>query len=158
MWAGAIALSFLAAGCGPGEARAPNPTRPLEEQRAVELVRRAMRSLGVEPGPARDDRLVGRAELMHIDVGVQGKLYGVAFLTEQDQKELGDAVTPNGKDEKLKIKATEGKARLLLLFQQNYVYDDLVGEGHAQTAITAENALTRDVREYLLHARTNHFE
>lgn len=117
-----------------------------------------MRGLGVEPGPARDDHLAGRAEVMHIDVGVQGKLYGVSFLTEQDQKELGDAVTPNGKDEKLKIKATDTKARLLLLFQQNYVYDDLVGEGHAQTAITAENALTRDVREFILHARTNHFE
>jgi hypothetical protein len=148
-------LGALAAGCGTGEARAPNPTRPLDEQRAVEVIRRAMRAVGVEPAGPRDDQLAGRVEVMHIDVGVQGKLYGVAFITEQDAKELGGSVTPNGRDEKLKVESTQGGARVLLLFQQNYVYDDLVGEGHALTAITAENALARDVREFVNHAKTH---
>lgn len=160
-WAAAVALSVAATGCGNGEARAPNPTRPLDERRAVEVIRRAVKNEGVDPAAGRDERIGSGGKTLHIDVGVSGKRYGVAFITSDDAQELGDAIpSPNKKDEKLKLvpAGDDGKVHVLLLFQQNYLYDDLAGEAHEQTMITCEGALSRDVRDFLTYARSKGFE
>ena len=59
---------------------------------------------------------------------------------------------------KLKRLGDDGETHVLLLFQQNYTYDDLTGEAHEKTSITAEQALTRDVRDFLVHARAKAFK
>ena len=47
----------------------------------------------------------------------------------------------------------ESAAVILLLFAQDYEYDDLAGEQHESTTITAEKKLARDVRDFLVQAR-----
>src|SRR5947209_5951623 len=126
-WAVVAAVTCAALGCGPGEARAPNPTRPLDERRAIEVIRRAVKAEGVEPTAGRDEKVAGSSRTIHLDVGVQGKRYGVAFVTSDDAQLLAEAIpAANKKDEKLKLVAAgdDGKIHVLLLFQQNYLYDD----------------------------------
>ena len=52
----------------------------------------------------------------------------------------------------------DGSVVIVLLYQTNYRYDDLVGEGHEQTVITAENALARDARYAVVGAQTRKWE
>ena len=161
-WAVVAAVTCGAAlGCGPGEARAPNPTRPLDERRAIEVIRRAVKAEGVEPTVGRDEKVAGSSKTIHLDVGVQGKRYGVAFVTSDDATALGESIpAANKKDEKLKLvpAGEDGKIHVLLLFQQNYLYDDLAGDAHEQTVITAEGALARDVRDFVTYAKSKSFE
>ncbi|MFT3771193.1 MAG: hypothetical protein QM820_37740 [Minicystis sp.] len=159
--AACAAGAFFIAGCGNGEARAPNPTKPIDERRAIEVIRRAVKSEGVDPAAGRDEKIAGQSKSIHIDVGIAGKRYGVAYLTTEDAQELGEAIpAPNKKDEKLKLvpAGDDGQTRVLLLFQQNYLYDDLAGEAHEQTMITAESALSRDVRDFVTYAKSKKFE
>lgn len=155
-----LAAAALAA-CSQGEARAPNPTRPLDERRAVEVIRRAVKGEGLDPTPSRDVAMPNGGKQFRIDVGVAGHDHcGIAYITSDDLRELGDAIPPpNKKDERLRIRNVggDGLTRVVLLYQDNYLYDDLAGEAHEQTTITVENELTRDVADYLTHARSQHF-
>jgi hypothetical protein len=146
-------------GCEPGEAKAPNPTRPLAESRAVEVIRRAMRNEHADPAPGRDEPLAGKS--IHLDVGVAGHSYGVAYISQEDATALAGAIPPpNKKDEKLKLvhAGSDGETRIVLLFEQNYLYDDQAGDVHEQTTITAEGSLARDVQDFITYARSHHFK
>ena len=148
-------------GCAPEPAKAPNATRTLDERRAIEIIRNAIVAEGARPAPGRDDVVAGTEKKIHIDVGVDGKKFGVVYVSDDDLAALGAAIpAPNGKDEKLHLARAgkDGDVRIVLLYQANYRYDDLVGEGHEQTTITAENQLTKDVRDYVTHALTHKFE
>ena len=92
---------------------------------------------------------------IHIDVGVEGQKYGVAYVTQEDVAALGDAIKPaNKKDEMLRVeRADDDETRIVILYQSNYVYDDLMGDAHEQTTITAEKALSRDVQDFITYAR-----
>lgn len=161
-WAGVcLACAALAAGCGPGEAKAPNPTRALDERRAIEVIGRAIQREGETPAPGRDERLSGSGATIHIDVGVAGHAYGVVYVTAEDAQALGSAIpAAPSKDEKLRLvrAGSDGETHLVLLYQSSYVYDDLTGEAHQQTSITAENALARDVGDFITHARTQKYK
>jgi hypothetical protein len=156
----ALLLAGAAAGCGPEPAKAPNPTRTLDERRAIEIIRNAVLAEGVKPAPGRDEVLPS-GKTLHIDVSIEGHKYGLVYVSDDDVAALGDSIPgPNQKDEKLKL-ARAGKdsdVRVVLLYQTNYRYDDLVGEGHEQTTITAESGLTRDVRDFVTYARSQKFE
>jgi hypothetical protein len=164
----ALALAALATltalttgACGPGEAKAPNPTRPLDERRAIEVIRRAIRNEGENPDPGRDEPLVNGAKPVHIDVGVKGHAYGVAYITSEEAEALATAIpTANKKDEKLKLvrAGAGGDVHVVLLYQQNYLYDDLAGEVHEKTTITAESALARDVQDFVTYARSQKYK
>lgn len=152
-----IALSA----CGPSEARSPNPTRPLDERRAIEVIRRAVVQEGVKPAPGREVTLVSTNKPLQIDVGIEGHEYGIAYITAQDAEKLGDAIpSKNQSDEKLRLARAgeEGAVRIVLLYQDNYRYDDLVGESHEQTTITAERLLTRDVQDFITYAKTQKYK
>lgn len=147
-------------GCSPGEAKSPQPTRPLDERRAIEVIRQAVKNEGAEPGPGRDVKLTGKAKELHIDVGIEGREYGIAYVSEDDAKKLGDAIpSANKKDERLRLvrSGDDGETRIVLLYQDNYLYDDLAGEDHSQTTISCERALTRDVQDFITHARTQKY-
>ena len=61
---------------------------------------------------------------------------------------MGDAlqlVRGNGAD---------ADARILLLYDEDYLYDDHVGTEREETTITAEKKLERDVRDFLVRAQT----
>ncbi len=155
-----VAAATAAMGCGPGEVKAPNPMRALDERRAVEVIARAVRKAGAEPAAGRDIKLAVNGKTLHIDVGVQGRLYGVAYITDEDAKALGDAVgPPNKKDEKLHLRTSDdGETKVVILYQSNYVYDDLAGEEHEQTAITCESSLMRDVEDFVTHAKAKGYK
>lgn len=148
--------SVVALACSGSGAKAPNPTRPIAEARAVRIIRETMEAEGVSPAPARVVELrSGRT--IEVDVSVEGKSFGVAYVTEPEARELGDAIPPrNMPDERLHIALAGASltARIVLLYEQNYVHDDLVGEGHEKTAITAERQLERDVRDFVSHAQS----
>jgi hypothetical protein len=155
-----IGLALAALGCGPGDVKAPNPTRPLAERRALEVIAKAIQDEGDRPGPGRDVKLVNGKDL-HIDVGVDGHDYGVSYITTDDAQRLGDAIPPrNKKDERLRIAraGADGDTRVVILYQENYLYDDLAGEVHEQTTITAERQLTRDVQDFITHAHTQKYK
>jgi hypothetical protein len=105
--------------------------------------------------------VAGSSKQLHIDVGVQGHSYGIAYISSEDAKALGDAIpAPNKKDEKLKLVHTgaDGETRVVLLYQENYFYDDLTGEAHEQTTISAESTLARDVQDFITHARSQKYK
>lgn len=160
-WGAGALVAFALAACGPGEAKAPNATRALDERRALEVIRQAVKNEGVDPAAGRDAKLTGGTKEIHIDVGVEGKSYGIAYVSTDDAQKLGDAIPrPNKKDERLRLvrAGDDGETRIVLLYQDNYLYDDLAGEGHEQTTISAERALTRDVQDFITHARTQKYK
>lgn len=158
--AGLLAVAS-SAGCGPEPAKSPNAMRTLDERRAIEIIRNAIAAEGARPAAGRDDVVGGTDKPIHIDVGIEGKKFGVVYVSDDDLAALGNAIpAPNAKDEKLHL-ARAGKdsdVRIVLLYQSSYRYDDLVGEGHEQTTITAENQLTKDVRDFVTYALTHKFE
>lgn len=155
----ALAALGGAAGCRGGEARAPNATRTLDERRAVEVIRQTMIREGVRPAPGRDVTLSSDRTL-HVDVGVEGRSYGVAYVTLDDAAALGGAIPPrNQKDERLRlVRANDGESRFVVLYQENYAYDDLAGDSHSQTTIACEGQLARDVADFITHARTQGYK
>jgi hypothetical protein len=158
--ASAMSTSVLVAGCGPDEAKAPNPTRPLAEGRAIEVIRRAIKNEHADPAPGRDEP-IGAGKTLHVDVGVAGHAYGVAYISQEDADALAGAIpAANKKDEKLKLVrvGADGETRVVLLFAQNYLYDDQLGEAHEQTTITAESSLARDVQDFITYARAQKFK
>lgn len=115
---------------------------------------------GLRPAPGRDVTLPSDKAL-HVDVGVEGRWYGVAYVTIDDAAALGGAIPPrNQKDERLRlVRANDGESRFVVLYQENYVYDDLAGDSHSQTTMRAcEGQLARDVADFVTHARTQGYE
>lgn len=164
-WIAAVSLATVALcgavglGCGGGAVKAPHPTRPIAEARAIQIIRQTIEAEGISPAPTRVVELRG-GQSIEVDVGVEGKSFGVAYVTEPEARELGDAIPPrNLPDERLHV-ALGGaslSARIVLLYEVNYVHDDLVGEEHEQTAIAAERQLERDVRDFVTHAQSQSY-
>ncbi len=151
--AGIVAIAIAALGCGPGDAKAPNPTRALDERRAIEVIRRAIQELGDQPAPGRDEKLPNGKKL-YVDVAVPSRGYAIAYISGEDSAALGDAIpVRNQKDEKLHVlHAAESDTKVVFLYQDNYRFDDLAGEAHEQTTITAERSLARDVQDFVTYA------
>lgn len=157
-----LLLSGAVLGCEPPPAKtAPNPTRTLDERRAIEVIRNAVVAEGARPAAAREEKLTNKDKSIRIDVSIEGKKYGLAYVSDDDKNTLGDAIpTAGSRDEPMKIvrAGEDGSVVVVLLYQTNYRYDDLVGEGHEQTVITAENELVRDVRYAVVGAQTRKWE
>jgi hypothetical protein len=155
---GSAAVAVMA--CSGGGAKAPNPTRPLDERRAIEVIRQAVKVEGVDPAPSRDVTLQSGKEI-RVDVSIADRDFGISYITREDAEKLGDAIPPrNQKDERLRIARAgpDGETRIVLLYQENYVYDDLVGEEHERTAIAAEKELARDVQDFVTYAKTQKYK
>ena len=96
-------------------------------------------------------------KLLQVDVGAVGKRYGVAYVTANERHALGLAVPapqPGMEDALHLIRGTQADAdaRILVLQDTDYLYDDQVGEEHEETRVTAESKLDRDVRDFLVRA------
>lgn len=148
---GALALSA----CDPPPPKAPNVTRMLDERRAIEIIHRAVSAEGQRPTAGRDEPISNGTKTLHVDVSIDGKKFGIAYITADDQAALGSEIqAPNKPEEKLRLQrvGADGSAFIVLLYQVNYRYDDLSGEGHEQTTISCETELTRDVRDFVTYA------
>jgi hypothetical protein len=147
---------LFAFGCGGPPAKAPNPTRSLDERRAVEIIARAFREGHDSPAPGRKVE-IAEGKLLKIDVGSAGRKYGVAYVTANERSALGSALPTRdpsmGDALQLVIgMGEEASSRILVLHDTDYVYDDQVGTGHEATTITAERKLARDVHDFLVRA------
>ena len=147
-----LSLFCILSGCAARNARPSHTPRPLEEPRAVTVIDRAYAEEGQKTSPPRDIGLPS-GKSIHVDVGTAGHKYGVAYLTDADvdarggrsdlppQMDAGDLaiVQGNGPDE---------GAVILVVFAADYRYDP------HDTSRAAEKKLTRDVRDFLIQARS----
>jgi hypothetical protein len=155
-----IALSVLTA-CGGPPPRAANPTRPLDERRAIELIIQAFRDEHDRPVPGGDVSVGGNKKL-HVDVVAQERKYGVSYVSGPERWALAGALPPRDPSmgDALPIVPGQGDdadARILILYDSDYVYDDHVGEAHEQSTLATELRLKRDVHDFLVHAHTEKF-
>jgi hypothetical protein len=154
-----LPLAVVALGaCGAPEPRTANPTRPLDERRAIEIILAAFADERDQPVPGRIVRLAQGQDL-EVDVGAQGKKYGVAYVTTNERAKLGSVLPPRDPSRGDALQLVSGlgddfDARVLVLQDTNYLYDDHVGEEHRETTVTAELKLRRDVRDFLVKAHS----
>jgi hypothetical protein len=143
-------------GCAGPPPRTANPTRPLDERRAVEIIIRAFHEERDRPVPGRKIELTADKRL-EVDVAAQGKKYGVAYVSLNERMTLGSALPPRdpAMGDALQLVrglGPEADARILVLHDSEYQYDDQLGTERTVTSITAERKLERDVRDFLVRA------
>lgn len=146
----------LGLACGAPPPRAPNPTRPLDERRAIEIILQAFHDERDQPVHGHPINLAPGAAL-DVDVLAQGRKYGVAYVTANERASLGTILPPRdpAMGDALQLVSGLGQdndARVLVLYDSDYLYDDQVGEDHEETTVTAELKLRRDVRDFLVRA------
>lgn len=151
-------LVLLAAACGGPPPRPPNPTRPLDERRAIELIIQAFREEGDHPVPG-DEVALSEVKKLRVDVAARGRKYGVAYVTASERLELGSSLPekdPSMGDALQLVSGLgeDGDARVLVIRDADYVYDDHVGADHEASVLTAELKLKRDIRDFIVRAHT----
>ncbi len=147
-------LTFTA--CGGPPAKTANPTRSLDERRAVQIIAHAFQDEQDAPAATRSIDL-GGGNMLEVDVTSQGHKYGVAYVTPQERSQLKGTLPQRGPEMGDALQLVHGTgddadSRVLVLYDSDYVYDDQVGTAHEETTITAENKLSRDVRDFLVRA------
>lgn len=152
----ACTLATLALACSGPPPRTANPARPLDERRAVVVIAEVFREEHEVPMAGADVSLSAQHRL-HVDVLASGKRFGVAYVTGLERSELGRALPardPNMGDALQLVSGigADGDARVCVLHDSDYLYDDQVGEAHEKSTTTAELKLRRDVRDFLVIA------
>ncbi|MCU0691994.1 MAG: hypothetical protein MUF54_11380 [Polyangiaceae bacterium] len=161
LWATGMVLASAQAACESPTAKAPTPKRSMDEGRALNIIAQAIRAEGLTPEPPREVTLAGGTRV-RMDVGVADKKIGFVYLTDMDARELGNAPVaqkPHARDD-LSIRLGTGSdegVHVVVLFANDYLYDDNAGEEHEATAITAESKLDRDARDFVAIARKSHW-
>ena len=151
-----LGVTSVLLACSAPPPRAPNPTHPLDERRALEIILQAFHDERDTPAHGRPIELApGKA--LEVDVSAQGRKYGVAYVTESERATLGAALPardPSMGDALQLVSGlgSDADARVLVLNDTDYAYDDQVGEEHEETTVTAELKLRRDVRDFLVRA------
>lgn len=150
------ALGFIA--CSTPPPRSANPTRALDERRAVQVITAAFRD-------EHDSPVRGSAILLpggkHLEVDVRSKAhkYGVAYITKEERNRLKTSLPPRDTAQGDALQLVRGvapdqDAHILILHDADYLYDDQVGTEREASTITAENKLSRDVRDFLVRAHS----
>ncbi|HTM44966.1 MAG TPA: hypothetical protein VL137_08430 [Polyangiaceae bacterium] len=143
-------------GCSQEPARAPNPVRPIDEPRAVRIIANAIRDAGKMPIAPRSIQLEG-GDSLQIDVGVSGRQLGVAYVTDSDRKTMKGLGSPTSPDDLLVMHGIgpDIETRVLIMRAENYMSDDnTVGDQREASTVTAENRISRDVRDFLVQAES----
>ncbi len=155
-----ILCAAVLSACGSGPAKAPNPTQPLDELRARELIARAVRDENAQAETGRTIS-VGQGKTLSVDIGVVGKKHGIAYVTESERQELGNLIPPHdvGSTALRVVRDTQDQDTvILLLHDRAYMLDDAIGTEHEVTGIMAERKLQRDVRDFLVQARAKQWQ
>ncbi|MBW2457458.1 MAG: hypothetical protein JRI68_23325 [Deltaproteobacteria bacterium] len=133
-------------GCGASQAPQRPEMQMLDERRAVLVMQQSMQDHGAKPAPGKDATMRS-GDVLHVDVTVEGTIYGVAFVTEREAARLGSSLPPRRDSDELRLVRPEGDI-VLLLYQDRYQYDR--ADTHSATAITAENELSKDIGDFVL--------
>jgi hypothetical protein len=105
------------------------------------------------------DVALSETRKLHVDVNAQDRKYGVAYVTAQERLDLGSALPPRDPSMRDALQLVsglgqDGDARVLVLEDSEYLYDDNVGEAHEESGLTAELKLKRDVHDFLVRAHS----
>jgi hypothetical protein len=150
-----VAVGVSPLGCQPAPPAVARAAHVLDEQRAIEVIASAVGQYGLTPeGPS--DMALGAGRALRLDVTVSGHEFAIAYVTDADAEQLGDAIPPrNHREERLRLVrgGRDGEARVVLLYQANYVYEGLANGAHDETTLIAERQLARDVQDFLAHAK-----
>ena len=152
----ALGAALVSLACGGPPPRTVNPTRPLDERRAIELIIEAFRDERDRPVPGSEVRL-SDSQTLHVDVSAEAHKYGVAYVTAPERIALGTTLPPRdpAMGDALQLVSGLGEdndARVLVLQDSDYVFDDHVGEAHEASTVTAELKVKRDVHDFLVRA------
>jgi hypothetical protein len=152
----ALAAALVSLACSGPPPRTVNSTRPLDERRAIELIIEAFRDEH-DRGVPGGNLTLSDTQALHVDVIGQDRKYGVAYVTAAERITLGATLPPRdpAMGDALQLVSglgAEGDARVLVLQDSDYVYDDHVGEAHKVSSFTAEIKLKRDVHDFLVRA------
>ncbi|MEN9577816.1 MAG: hypothetical protein RJA70_825 [Pseudomonadota bacterium] len=153
LWAAGAVL--LLSSCGTRPASSPNPTQPLDERRARDLIARALRDEAAEPELGRSIS-VGRGLSLAVDIGVAGKTLGIAYVTESERANLGALIPAHdvGSQALRVVRDQEDSETVILLLHDTaYLADDQAGSDHEVTGVMAARKLQRDVKDFLVQAR-----
>ena len=154
LWAvGLAALGQLT--CTHAAAKAPHPTRPLQQARARTLIAEVIAQNGLRPAGERVVE-VAHGKHLSVDVTIVGFKLGIAYVTGPERQVLGDGVPAHdvGSDALRLIRdAADPTARVLLLHDSAYVTDEELGEERERSAVAVEGRLRRDVQDFLAEAR-----
>ncbi|MEP7052287.1 MAG: hypothetical protein ABJB12_18115 [Pseudomonadota bacterium] len=152
----ALAAALLSLACGGPPPRTVNPTRPLDERRAIQLLIEAFRDEKDHPVQGHD-LVLSETQSLHVDVNAQDHKYGVAYVTAQERMDLGNTLPARdpAMGDALQLVSGLGAdedARVLVLQDVDYAFDDHLGEAHEASSLTAELKLKRDVHDFLVRA------
>jgi hypothetical protein len=152
----ALGAALVSLACSGPPPRTVNATRPLEERRAIELIIEAFLEEHDRAVPGGNLHL-SDAQSLHVDVNGQDRKYGVAYVTASERITLGATLPPRdpAMGDALQLVSglgSDGDARVLVLQDSDYVFDDHVGEAHEASSFTAELKLKRDVHDFLMRA------
>jgi hypothetical protein len=130
---------------------------PVDERRAIEIIRRTFEQAHVEPD-FNHPLSISRGKGLNLDVIAAGHQYGIAYLTRDEALALEGAVPKYDpeSDELVLVDGTGDGAgwHALVLYDRAYLSDDLEGEAHSATTIAAEKKIERDTRDFLLKSKS----
>lgn len=153
------ALVSLACGGGGPPPRVVNPTRPLDEARAISLITEAFSDEHDRPTRGGNLILSDNPALhveLHVDVSAQDHKYGVAYVTAAERVALGPTLPPRdpAMGDALQLVSGLGvddDARVLVLQDSDYSFDD---RGSQASSLSAEIKLKKDVHDFLVRAHS----
>ena len=152
-----LALVLVACADDTPSSRTPNQARPMDEMRAQGVIARTFQAAGVEPEAGRTFALSVK-DAPKLEVAAQGHKYGVMWLTHELQTQIAAFLPKHDNDEGSLVvldgAAADSGGHALVLWESDYMTDDLSGASHSSTEIAAEAKLERDVRDFLLKAKS----
>jgi hypothetical protein len=136
--------------------RTPTQSRPMDEARAQGVIARTFQAEGVEPEAGRTFSL-SASDAPKLEVGAQGHKFGVIWLTHDLETQIHGFLPKHDNDEGSLVvldgASVDSGGHALVLWESDYMTDDLSGVAHSATQIAAERKLERDVRDFLLKAK-----
>jgi len=153
----ALAATLVSLACSSGPPpRIVSPSRPLDERRAIELIGEVFREEHDRAVPGGDLPL-SDAQSLHVDVNGQDRKYGVAYVTATERIALGPTLPPRdpAMGDALQLVSglgADGDARVLVLQDSDYMYDEHAGDGQEASSVATELRLKRDVHDFLVRA------
>jgi hypothetical protein len=136
--------------------RTPTQAKPMDEARAQGVIAKTFQGEGVEPEAGRTFSLSAK-DAPKLEVAAQGHKFGVIWLTHDLQTQIASFLPKHENDEGSLVvldgASVDTGGHALVLWESDYMTDDLSGAGHSETQIAAERKLERDVRDFLLKAK-----
>ncbi len=152
------AFVFVAiVGCADETPRHATQARPIDEPRAQQVIAQTSQSENIDPEGGRTVSL-GGGKPVKLEVAATGHKFGVVWVTREVQTQLS-AILPAHTADQASLVLLEGAGadhgvHVVALYETDYMTDDLEGEAHSSTEIAAERRLERDVKDFLLKAKT----